>query len=91
MITSERLDQITHIVERAGLNEQTISALRETFSDLHLTYCMDSDIGIGEPVRKTEHFNLYLVDGREHCLRLTTNAEVATGLVLAETDEDDDD
>lgn len=83
----ERLDQVARILERAGLSEQTLGALREAFTDIHLTYCMDEDIGIGEPVRRADGFNMYLVDGRGHCLRFTTDMEAATGIVLAEVDE----
>jgi hypothetical protein len=36
-------------------------------------------------VREAEGFNLYLVDGRAHCMRFTTDLAAATGLVLAET------
>lgn len=93
MITPERIAQITQVIEKAGLNEGTLSALRETFTDIHFTHCMEEDIGTGigisEPVREASGFNLYLVDGRSHCMRFTTNAEVATGLVLAETDDGD--
>ncbi len=89
MITPERIEQITRVVERAGLNEGTVSALRESFSELHFTYCMEEDIGSGTPVRKAPGFNLYLVDGRAHCMRLTEELESATGLVLAETADGD--
>ena len=70
MISNDRLDQVVHIVERAGLNEQTVSALREAFAPMHFTYCQDDDIGEGigvtPPVRTTNAFNLYLVDGQAH-------------------------
>lgn len=91
MIPPERLDQVAAIVTGAGLNEQTLAALRETFADLHFTYCMDQDIGVGSPVREADGFNLYLVDGRGHCMQFTTDAEAATGLVLAEVDDQDGD
>ena len=91
MIAPERLDQLALIVQKAGLNEQTLSVLRETFRDMHLTYCMDEDIGVGEAVRRESGFNLYLVDGRGHCMQLTTDLESATGVVLAEVDPDQDD
>ena len=90
MIRPERLDQVARIVERAGLDEQTLGALREAFTDVHLTYCMDDDIAIVEPVVRTRGFNMYLVDGRGHCIRFTTELESATGIVLAEIDEDAD-
>ncbi len=90
MITPERIEQVTRVVERAGLNERTLSALREAFGEIHFTYCMDDDIGagvgVGAPVREAEGFNLYLVDGRSHCMRFTNDLAAATGLVLAETD-----
>lgn len=90
MITPERVEQVARVVERAGLNERTLSALRETFTDIHFTYCMDDDIGGGggggAPVREADGFNLYLVDGRAHCMRFTSDLAAATGLVLAETD-----
>jgi hypothetical protein len=91
VIAPERLDQLALIVQKAGLNEQTLGVLREVYGDMHLTYCMDRDIGVGEPVRRESGFNLYLVDGRGHCMRLTTELECATGVVLAEIDPDEDD
>lgn len=89
MIAEERLDQITEVVRRAGLNAETIGALREAFADLHFTHCSDDDIGFGQPVRAADGFNLYLVDGREHCLVLTNDPANATGVVLAEVEEED--
>ena len=88
MISPERLDQVTVVVERAGLNDQTLSALRGTFKDIHLTCCMDEDIGIQEPVRRAAGFNIYLVDGQGHCMQFTNDAEAATGLVLAEVEQE---
>ena len=91
MIPPVRLEQVTRIVERAGLNDQTVGALREAFTDMHLTCCMDDDIGLEEPVKQAAGFNIYLVDGSGHCMRFTTEIEAATGIVLAETDEEQDD
>ncbi|CRI63956.1 conserved hypothetical protein [Thiocapsa sp. KS1] len=88
MIAEERLDQITEVVRRAGLNAETVGALREAFGDIHFTHCSDDDIGVGQPVRTSDGFNLYLVDGREHCLVLTNDPANATGVVLAEVDQD---
>ena len=91
MIPPERLDQLVRIVERAGLNDQTVRALREALTDMHLTYCMDDEVGVREPVRRADGFNVYLVGGRGHCMQFTTDPEAATGIVLAELDEDRDD
>ncbi|MDJ0861244.1 MAG: DUF6129 family protein [Gammaproteobacteria bacterium] len=90
MIPPERLDQVVRIVERAGLNDQTVGVLREALTDLHLTYCMDDDVGVREPVRRADGFNVYLVDGRGHCMQFTSDMASATGIVLAEVDENDE-
>ena len=90
MITPERLDQVTAVVELAGLNDETLSALRGAFKDIHLTYCMDDDIGIEEPVRRAKGFNIYLVDGQGHCMCFTNDRDAATGLVLAEVGGEDE-
>ncbi len=37
-----------------------------------------------EPYQAGDAFNLYLVDGREHCLKLTGDPEAATGILLAQ-------
>ena len=90
MISAERIDQVVRVVERAGLTEQTVGALREVFAPIHFTYCQDEDIGEGSgvsaPVYTGADFNLYLVDGQTQCLRLTSDPEAATGLVLAARD-----
>lgn len=91
MMPPERLEQIARIVEGAGLNAQTVDMLREAFPDIHLTHCMDDDIGVIEPARRAAGFNIYLVDGSEHCMRFTTEMDAATGMVLAEVDEEQDD
>lgn len=90
MIPPERLDQIITIVERAGLNAQTLGALREALPEIHFTHCMDDDLVNKSPVRTATGFNLYLVEGSSgHCLRITQNAELATGIVLAEVEDAD--
>jgi hypothetical protein len=90
MISVENTQTIADEVKRRGLGYETVSALRQSYPDIHFTYCMDDDISNGKPVLEDEAFNVYLIDGREHCLCLTNDFDVATGIVLAEVIEDDD-
>lgn len=91
MIAPAFLDQVVAILDRAGLSDDSVAALRQAFPDLHFTYCLDDDVGAQhESVRTGSGFNLYLVDGREHCLRFTHDLDAATGLVLAAVDADAD-
>lgn len=86
MIESSQIAQIVEIVRRAGLNAPTLAALREHFTDLHFTHCLDDELGADAPFVADETFNLYLVDGRAHCLTLTRDPACATGLLLAEVE-----
>ena len=84
MITTEQVNAIAAKIETLGVDETTVSALRQQYQPVHFTYCMDDDLPNNTPVIEHEGFNLYLIDGREHCLCLTNDYEVATGIVVAE-------
>lgn len=88
MISSEQVQRIAAAISAQTLNESVVSALRGEYPGIHFTYCMDDDIPNNTPVLESESFNIYLVDGREHCLCLTNNHENATGIVIAEVIED---
>ncbi|MGR9051704.1 MAG: DUF6129 family protein [Gammaproteobacteria bacterium] len=84
MITEETLTQIADKITHTGIDESILSQLREEYPDMHFTYCSDDDIPNDNPLVERDGFNLYLVDGREHCLCLTNDLEHATGVVVAE-------
>jgi hypothetical protein len=88
MISPEQLEQVIRLIETEGLSEHLVSRLRAMFPGTHFTYCLDDDIVGVEPVRQGSTFNLYLVDGRPHCVRLTSDWQGATGVVLAEVPAD---
>lgn len=90
MISVENTKAIADDVLTKGLNYDTVAALRQAYPGIHFTYCMDDDIPNGKPVMETAEFNIYLVDGREHCLCLTNDYDVATGIVLAEVIAEDE-
>lgn len=89
MIAPELVMSIADLVAQQGLDEATIQSLRASYPDIHFTYCSDDDINSAKPVLERPEFNVYLVDGREHCLCLTGNYNVATGMVLAEVVDDE--
>jgi len=80
----EQIQAVADVALREGLNETTLGKLRAQFKGVHFTYCMDDDVTGVEPIQRHPGMNVYLVDGREHCLKLTESLEYATGLVLAE-------
>ncbi len=90
MISSEQLEHISaQVATQSLLSDDTVLQLRQTFPDIHFTYCMDDDVaGNARPIYEDPRFNLYLVDSREHCLCLTNDSEIATGVVVAEVEEE---
>jgi hypothetical protein len=90
MIVPETLDQIATAAASLGeLNEQAMGALKQTWPDLRFTFCNDDDMPARlSPALKREKFNLYLVNGSEHCLSLTDDPLHAIGVVLASVDEE---
>jgi len=87
MITPRQLTDITRLAETRGVDYATLSYLRQVYPGLYFTHCLDDDINEVEPALRGTGINLYLVDGRQHCLRLTEDCQVATGVVLAVTTE----
>lgn len=88
MISPEQLQRIASVIRAQALDESVVSNLRSEYPDIHFTYCMEDDIPNHEPLLENKGFNIYLVDGREHCLCLTRNYEYATGIVIAEVIDD---
>jgi len=83
VITPRQLGDIAHWAETHGVDYAALTHLRQVYPGLYFTHCLDDDINDAEPVLRGVGINLYLVDGRQHCLRLTEDFQVATGVVLA--------
>lgn len=90
MIVPETLERIASTADSHGaLDETTLAALKQTWPDLRFTFCNDDDMPARmPPALRRESFNLYLVNGSEHCLSLTDSPLHAIGVVLAQVDED---
>ncbi|MFZ1643293.1 MAG: DUF6129 family protein [Candidatus Contendobacter sp.] len=83
MITPRQINDIAHWAETRGVDYAALAHLRQAYPGLYFTHCLDDDINDMEPVLRGAGINLYLVDRRQHCLRLTEDFQAATGVVLA--------
>ena len=88
MIPEETIARIDSLLSEHGLDEDAVSRLRGLWPEIHFTYCSDDDVCGPEAVRESDGFSIYLIDSRDHCLAFTSDPDVATGLVLAEHEED---
>jgi len=89
VITAEQLEAVAEKVRSLPLDYELVPTLCEAFPGIHFTFCMEDDIGEIRPAMESEGFNLYFIDGNEHCLKFTPLAEAATGIVVAEILDDE--
>lgn len=82
-IEADQLSAIDDILTMAVADHATVSTLRRLAPGLSATRCDQADIQDETPFRSYAHCNLYLIDARDHCVKITSDASVATGLVLA--------
>lgn len=59
-----------------------LSAIRPHFPGLTITQCPSSDV-TETPFQTGSHFDVHLVDTRNHCWALTDSADDATAVLLA--------
>jgi hypothetical protein len=58
--------------------------LRRRFDGLRVVVCSDDDVPANlPPALGNARCNLYYLDAGEHCVKLTSEAEAASGLVVA--------
>lgn len=88
MIEETAIDEINAFILDQGLDESSVDKLRNKWPHIHFTFCSDDDVCGPTAIRESDGFSIYLIDGREHCLKFTSNTEIATGLVLAEHEQD---
>ncbi len=89
MIVPETLSRIASAAAACGeLNDDALLSLKQTWPDLRFTLCSNEDMPARlPPALQREGFNLYLINGSEHCLSLTDDPAQAIGVVLAYVDE----
>ena len=81
-LSASDITQIETLLGAPEADAQAVAELRRGFPKLSLTRCDPSDMGVEEPFRSFPRFELHLVDNSDHCVRLTSDPERATGLVV---------
>jgi hypothetical protein len=84
-VSAESLVAIGDLLESAGAGAATVAELRRRFPGLTVTRCDAHDVVDETPFQTFAGCNLYLLDGRDHCFKITSDPAAATGLVLSPT------
>jgi hypothetical protein len=83
-ISAETINEIELTLKQFDkLTSNPLPILNACFPNLSFVRMSASDLD-ETPFRSLQHFNLYLLDGREHCVQLTDDPNLATGMVVAQ-------
>ncbi len=82
-IAPAQVSQIDAALAMAQADSQTLASLRRLAPALAITRCDEIDMRDETPFRVYENLSLYLIDGRDHCWKITQDPGCATGIALA--------
>ena len=87
-LLSEVLDRVA--AQAGAPDELLVAELRQAFPGVHFSVCRDDDMPARmSPAAQNALCSLYYVTSSGHCLSLSTDAESASGLVVALVDRDE--
>ncbi|QIG97815.1 MULTISPECIES: hypothetical protein [Bradyrhizobium] len=81
-LSAEELIEIERLLADDGADTGSFVELPRRFPQLAWVRCDASDVA-DQPFRQFPHFDLHLLDGSDHCVRITADPTRATGIVLA--------
>ena len=82
--TADALERIRTLLEAEGKPADRLASLRQAFPGLSLTHCDASDVDAETPALQTAAFDVFFLDTSEHCARITTDPDAASGLIVAD-------
>jgi hypothetical protein len=83
-ISPETMIEIeTSLAEFKKITNNPLPLLKDCFPGLSFVRLSARDID-EPPFRALEDFNLYLLDAREHCVQITSDPALATGVIVAQ-------
>ncbi len=82
-IDPTRVAQIDTALASASADAQTAAFLRRLAPGLMVTRVDALDMRDEAPFRVYEKVSLFLIDGRDHCWKITQDPACATGIALA--------
>ncbi len=92
-LSPERIDAIATLAGRLFAEgrslDDVVRAVRAAHPDLSNITGAHASVMAEDPFREEGAFNLYLVDGSNHCWLITDKPEAATGVVIGQRDGDD--
>jgi len=86
-IGADQLRAIDELLATAAADFSILESLRRIAPGLSATRCVAADMRDETPFRSYERCNLYLLDRRDHCARITDDPGAATGVIVAANEQ----
>jgi hypothetical protein len=83
-LPADALERIRTALDAEGTTAERLANLRQALPGVSLTRCDASDVDTETPALQTAGFDVFFVDTSEHCARITSDPETASGLIVAE-------
>lgn len=90
-LSAERIEDIVSIAGRGFAAGRPVSSVVQEVKAAHPGMTVTgtfASIMTDDPFREEERFDLFLVNGSGHCWTITGAPDAATGIVIAERDEE---
>jgi hypothetical protein len=81
-LTSENLAKIEAMLDGADANESVFKDFRQNFPGVSLTRCDPSDVEGEKAYKEFPRFTLYLISAVDHCVTMTRDPGIATGIIV---------
>jgi hypothetical protein len=83
-LTTENLAQIEALLSGPDADPSVLQDFRQRFPGVSLTRCDPSDVDGERPYKEFTRFNLYLVSAVNHCVTMTRDPTIATGIIVVQ-------
>jgi hypothetical protein len=83
-LTADNLAQIEALLAAPDADLSAVADFRQRFPGVSYTRCDPSDVDGEKPYKEFTRFNLYLVSAVNHCVTMTRDPAVATGIIVVE-------
>jgi len=81
-LSTENLAQIEALLAAPDADASALQDFRQRFPGVSLTRCDPSDVDGERPYKEFARFTLYLVSAVNHCVTMTRDPSIATGIIV---------
>lgn len=83
-LTADKLGEIEALLSDPNADASVLTDFRQKFPGVSLTRCDVSDVDAERPYKEFLRFTLYLVSAINHCVSITCDPSLATGIIVVQ-------